>query len=224
MKKLHLTLLCCLYFVLSMGQQGPPAYVSFEAGPSLNFMTGNEVLEEHAPLIGFHGGLTYEVMLKEKLSIKFGLSYERKGSKTTTPLTDLDGNFVEEADIDNRFEYFTVPLLIKYTAQRSPNIFVNAGPYFGVLNSHHFIIKSNSFDQTEDGSQFFKTFDIGVSTGVGLCLDLNEKLKGMVELRNDLGLYNISSIEIINNGTVNTHALKLIFGISYFLQPKQESN
>ena len=59
-----------------------------------------------------------------------------------------------------------------------------------------------------------KSTDLGLSLGVGKRFDVGEGNYLDIEVRNNLGLTNISATEVIDDGTIKTNSINLI--LSYF--------
>ena len=69
----------------------------------------------------------------------------------------------------------------------------------------------------EDSNEIFKKVDFGWSLGIGKKFKINEKNKLSVELRDNLGLQNISDVPVQGNGTVKTNSFNLILGYEFNL-------
>jgi hypothetical protein len=119
--------------------------------------------------LGGSAGFSLKYNFTEKLGIQSDLLWEMKGNTRTT-------------DEDYRLNYITVPVLLQLKIGESPFGFVNFGPYIGFL-----------LPVTDDISRYYKPVDIGVSFGAGLEVKLGSKLNLSFELRNNLGLFNVSS-------------------------------
>ena len=51
--------------------------------------------------------------------------------------------------------------------------------------------------------------------GIGLAYNTKQNLALSFEVRNNLGLSNISAVEIVNNGTLETNTINFLFGLTY---------
>jgi hypothetical protein len=89
MKKLHLSLIILLFSILSYSQNSK---IKFGVQAGLNYSTlyGYNLPSEissvfpEKPTFAYLGGLNFEYQIKEKLSLKLELNYERKGQKADT--------------------------------------------------------------------------------------------------------------------------------------------
>ncbi len=149
----------------------------------------------------------FEYYLKENLSIKTNLNYERKSFNTQNFGTDEFGFVNNEVEITTNFDYLSFPILVKYEFGNSKKFFVNSGPFLGFLLSTK--SKADGFPDS-DSTSLNKKLDLGISFGIGKKFNLNDKNNLNIEIRENLGLINISDVEVIDNGTIKTNSLNLI--------------
>jgi hypothetical protein len=121
-------------------------------------------------------GLTIKYNINNRLALKTNLSYEMKGNTRT-------------GDPDYRLNYITLPMLLQVKFGKSPLFFMNIGPYVGYLLP----LASNT-------DYYYKPFDMGISMGVGLEIPVSHQFSLNFEIRNNVGLVNIS-----RNATYNKH-------------------
>ena len=114
---------------------------------------------------GGGGGLTFRVDFNKRLALKTGFSYELKGSTRG----------------DCRLNYLTLPILLQLKFGRAPLFFINIGPYVGYLLP---VISDNDY--------YFKPFDLGASIGLGIGIPISHQFGLTFEIRNNLGLMNVS--------------------------------
>jgi outer membrane protein with beta-barrel domain len=177
--------------------------IGLNAGATYSKFRGNELIENTDAKIDFLIGVSFEYSLKENLSLKTNLNYERKsfvGVKTI-------GFIPVEIKVTSNFDYLSFPILIEYDFGNSQKLFVNGGPFIGFLLSGK--SKAGGFP-TNDLTSLNKKLDIGLSFGIGKKFYLNDKNNLNVEIRENLGLINISDVEVINDGSIKTNSLNLI--------------
>ncbi|MCU0433802.1 MAG: PorT family protein [Bacteroidia bacterium] len=194
--------------------------VGTEGGFNLSTLRGNEViLDRQQTLIGFSGGVFAQYNFKKIFSIRTGAYFERKGARSEFELIDINGNPIGTYRGQSRFDYFTVPLLLRANFGKKINWFVNAGPYAGFLikQTDYTEAINNIPENTADLTEFFKKNDFGISFGAGIHYPLNDNLTLSFEARNNLGLVNISDLPLIGGGEINTNALNFLFGFHYKL-------
>lgn len=215
-----------IFFGLLFWAVGETAYgqtnkfdMGVEGGPSLIFLRGNEIIKQfHDPTIGFSGGLFFQYNIKKIISLRTNIAYERKGSALTSQATDINGNPLGEFTANTNFDYLTFPILVRATFGRKIQYFVNAGPYFGYLLKQSIVREGDNNPSTSsDNTSLNKRFDTGISMGLGLSVPINSNFALSFEMRNNLGLYNVSAVQVANNGTIKTNSTNFLFGLTYKL-------
>jgi len=188
--------------------------IGVEIGPSIVSLRGNEIAENNDAALRMVAGLSLEYLISKKVSIKSGLFYERKGTKfKTSILLDQFGNPVNESENANSyFDYLSVPFMVKYRQGDRIKFFINSGPYLGyLLKSTSEIEGQTSFDTTD----LNKKLDVGLSAGIGIEFSVGEKVELMIEARDNLGLLNISKVQITNDNSLKTNSLNFLFSVIY---------
>jgi hypothetical protein len=193
--------------------------IGIEGSPSLVFLRGNDVIDNtQKPTIGVSCGLFFQYNINKFFSLRTNLAYERKGSRASGVATDIKGNYLGEITINTNFDYVTLPILARATYGKKIHLFVNSGPYIGYLFKHSIVITGDNIPTTtdEDISQY-KRFDIGITGGLGLSIPIKTKFAFSFEVRNNLGLNNISQAKVVNDGTIKTNSTNFLLGLSYKL-------
>jgi hypothetical protein len=188
-----------------------------EAGPSIIFQYGNDVLKEsHRPMIGFMGGIFFQYNFKKIISLRTNIAFERKGSVFNSPVLDTNGYTIGEATTHSNFDYITLPMLVRASFGKRIQYFINVGPYFGFLIKQTFVTKGDIYPtSTVDKTRYFNRLDMGLTLGVGLIIPIKSTFTFSIEARNNLGLINLLDTFILNNGTVNNNSTNLIVGFAY---------
>lgn len=227
MKKLILLPLLLLFAVAAFCQKNN-FELGIQSGPSISSFRGNEIIKErHDNLIGYAVGLTMEYYVSNRWSILAGAGYELKG--TTGESKVIDNNSVQIGAIDYRstFDYINLPILLRYSnniKNAQLKYFFNAGAYFGYLvkqieNSDGRPEFSNA---TYDNTDNFKRLDVGLSAGGGMMYPISDKLSISAELRNNLGLRNLSELPVFGNGSIKTNSTVLLLGASFNLSKSSD--
>lgn len=193
--------------------------IGFEGSPSLIYLQGNDIIKQyHKPTIGFFGGLFFQYNFKKIVSLRTNIAFERKGSVLTAQTTDINGNPLGEVTAHTNFDYLTFPILVRATFGKKVRYFVNSGPYFGYLIKQTFVSKGDNIPTTtSDNTSLDKRFDTGISTGLGFSVPIKTKFAFSFEVRNNLGLYNVSAVPVANNGTIKTNSTNFLLGFTYKL-------
>lgn len=138
----------------------------------------------------------------------------------TDQTTDISGNPLGKITItiNTNFDYLTLPILVRATFGKKVQFFLNAGPYFGYLIKQTFVSKGTNFPTTtSDNTSLDKRFDTGISTGLGISVPIKTKFAFSFEIRNNLGLFNVSAVPVANNGTIKTNSTNFLLGFTYKL-------
>ena len=136
-------------FVLSAQSKDQDIHIGFKGGISVPNLVGGgaeEITRDYKSRFAYNFGGFVQIGVTRRFSIQTGLDYAPQGGKRegVQPITASipglptlpPGNYFF-ADFKNtaKLHYLEVPVLFKYTAVRSagPQLYLNAGPYVGVL-------------------------------------------------------------------------------------------
>jgi hypothetical protein len=192
--------------------------IGFEAGPSFSSLRGNQTIKEyHDPRFGCAGGVTVEVILKNNLSLKSGIGYERKGSSIKLPWINDIGVPVGTVYIKENFDYLGIPVLLRAGFGKESRFFFNVGPSFNFLlkQTEHYDAIDDFPEQNNDNTESFSMFELALSAGIGTVIPVNKKFSFSCELRDNLGLTNIGKEKAADGGGIKTNAVNLLIGVSY---------
>jgi hypothetical protein len=196
--------------------------IGVEGSPSLIFLWGNDIFRDfHKPTIGFSVGLFFQFNFPKIISLRTNIAYERKGTVVKEITTTTIDQPIDNVRMRTNDDYLIFSLLVRATFGKKIQFFVNVGPYFGYLIKQTYVtkFKKDNIPTTErhDGTSTFKRFDTGISTGLGLSVPIKTKFAFSFEVRNNLGLYNVSKFPVINNGTIKTNSTNFLVGFTYKL-------
>ena len=185
--------------------------IGIEGCPSLTSLRGYGYSNEnHSPAISFSGGLFIQYNFRNSISFLSSIAFERKSSVSTTTLTDENGWVIGEGTIHRNFDYLILPILIRATFGKKVLYFVNGGLFGGYLIKQTYSIKGGGFtSSTIDVTPEDRRFDMGISTGLGLSVPLKSKYAISFEIRNNLGLSNVSAL-----GTFKTNSTNFFFSFT----------
>ncbi|MDQ3102155.1 MAG: PorT family protein [Bacteroidota bacterium] len=191
--------------------------IGIEGGPSRTFLQGNTLIDDlHEPTLGYSGGLFFQYSFRKVVSLRTKIAFERKGSVLHLPLVDIHGNLIDDVTTNANFNYLTIPLLLRATFGKKVQYFMNAGAYWGYLLKQTFVTKGSKLPETtSDNTALHKRSDMGISAGVGLALPIARDFLLSIEVRHNLGMYNISAVPVINDGVIRTNSTDLLLGFTY---------
>jgi hypothetical protein len=167
--KVAIIILLGVFPFLSMGQS-KGFQIGIEGGPAISTLR-YDLLYFPSKYIeaGLGGaiGVALKYDINKRFAIKTSISGELKGSSD-----------VHEAT--NTLVYLTVPLLFQVKFGETPRFFTNFGLYAGYL------LPSTQNDY------YFHDLDFGCVLGLGVDVPISDKFGLSFEIRNSLGLVNIS--------------------------------
>ncbi len=212
--------LLLLSFGLSSSAQEYRFEAGFEGGPGLTSMRGNSVLESTRESgFGFSGAFFFQRNTAGILSFRTNLAYERKGSSWSGPVTDDQGNSLGQMTAHFNYDYLTVPLLVRASFGNKIRFFVNAGPYFSYLVNQTNVFKGDQIKTVKQDETFlYKRYDIGITTGAGVAVPVGTKLSINFEVRNNLGLFDISVFPTPHYAPIKHNSTHFLFGVGYTLK------
>lgn len=186
---------------------------AFAVGPSLTSLKGDaQFTSQHKSTVGFAAGLGAEYFLNKTLSVVANPAYERKGSVSEFRVNGSTSNPFGTVTVRNKFDYLTLPLMLRATVGHPVAFFLNAGPYLGYL-----LKQENT--TPEDAPSLIKRdkatgTDFGISAGLGMRVKLGRQSALQFEMRKNQGLTNINASDEVP-GTVKTDAVNLLVGFVF---------
>ena len=140
-----------------------------KAGMNVSSMSKDEGLSDQGSKIGFNAGVFMNAPIAENFSIQPELLFSQYGEKydytvpatVVTPETRYSGA--------THLDYVTVPVMFQYNV--IPNLYLEAGPEFGLLINAKDKYKNETTGETISESGDFKddlnTFNFGLGLGAG---------------------------------------------------------
>jgi hypothetical protein len=221
MRKHYFLILVTLISFKMYSQEARIKY-SIQGGLNSSSFRGYDSFVETKPSFAYLFGASFEYKIKEKLSLKVDVNYERKIQKADNVI-EITGSYdpnliisgVHDFESTTYYNYIVLPIFVKYNFSKDNSFYLNGGPFLGFLIKSG--IKSDLvIDGVDSGSventKSNKSLDFGVSMGIGKQFEINDENKIYLELRDNLGLTNISDVEVYNNGSIMTNSLNLIVG------------
>lgn len=205
-----------LLFSVGLIAQSSNWSIGIEAGPAISSLRGNNVSKSiQKSRFGSMAGLSLQYQINQRFSIKTGLAHELKGAKFEFMLFDALGQQLGNQIAFYNYQYLTVPLQLKVDLDLGSSLkgFVSAGPYASYLlaATQNFPTNPNSI------KEFYNDIDAGMVAGLGVSYHISSKFSLSVELRNQLGLVNVSNMPIQNDGVIKHNATQLLLGVQYKL-------
>lgn len=227
MKKL-LSCLALLSIATLTYSQNSKIKFGIQAGLNYSNFRGYDIPAEfdpvysESPAFAFLGGLNFEYQIKEKISLKIEVNFERKSQKADNYLeiTNIDG-VTKGYDFTTKkeYDYLVLPLLIKYSFTNNNSFYLNGGPFVGFLLKSRLTSDLNNAEglsnEPVETTAFNKKTDFGLTIGLGKTFEINENNAVFIEIRENLGLTNTSKNKVWGDGEAKTNSLSLILGYSF---------
>jgi len=180
-------------------------FFGINGGTTYSNLRGNEMLDDNKYEFGYLIGVSFDYYLKEDLSLKANLNFERKSSSREENFMSESGDDMHPLKFRLNVDYLLLPVLIKYDFGINNNFYINGGPFIGYQLSS----KAKSDDMpTQDLSG--KKLDLGLTLGMGTVFSINETNDISVELRDNLGLINTADRPVMNDGSIKTNSWSFV--------------
>lgn len=170
------------------------SHIGFNVGPSISVFHGSDYAENFRSKTGLAAGITYQYAFNTTFALHTGLLYESKGITSRVTLDPFD------IDVRTRsnFSYLAIPVLFRAHLMPDKKLrpFINAGPYFGFLMRQMNVQRSDNNGNIDiertNNTDNFNAFDVGLSGGIGLDFLITSNMHLDLEVRDNLGFYNIN--------------------------------
>ncbi|WP_179335335.1 porin family protein [Winogradskyella costae] len=209
MNKSYLILIV-IGFIFSMNLSAQNDFkIGINAGINYPDVRGHEYAKYNNFKVGYLFGVTFDYYLKENLSIKANINYEKKIKKLQLTYFNYEAEETGKESFSEIYEYINIPILLKYEFGNS-KFFVNGGPFFNYLLNNE--IDSDYPNDDTDIVTEQKNIDFGLSFGIGTKVSINEKNDLTIEIRDDFGIIDTGDVPKHVGGKVKTNTIKLVVG------------
>ena len=203
-------------FAQQVSAQTSRMELAVQAGPGLSWLRGNTFLDGTDAQFNAAYGIGFQYNFNKGIGLRTGVSYQRKGSSAEITLTDINGSTLAKGAALNTLEYLVVPVMVRAGFGQSVRFFANVGPYAGYLLKGTSRIKDvEGFD--DDTTEGLEQWDLGVCAGLGVDMNAGARLQLSAELRQAMGLVNVSKLPLVDDGSILTRGTTLFLGIGYRL-------
>ena len=179
---------------------------------------GNEKVEQYLkPDLRFPFGLIFEYKLKNNFYLATNLNYELKGVHgRRLEITDELGNNLGMGTIQTRIGYITIPLLAGRDFGSKTIFKAQLGRFIGIRTSARSIARLDNGTKSEwNNIVYYESLDFSVSIGAGVSIPLNARLRAGFQVCNNLGLANISRLQVAGNGSIKTNSVNGMLNLVY---------
>ncbi|MEX0966394.1 MAG: porin family protein [Bacteroidia bacterium] len=208
------TLFALAFFSVTASAQSHKWQIGVEGGPGISSMRGDTFWDPYNPALAYYCGVAVQYNVSRHFSLKTGLALERKGTYAEFSMTDQFGRPAGKSKIHNNFYYSSIPLLGHLSFGNKFKFFINAGPYVAFLLNQVMVLKPwrHQPEMRVDRTENYKRLDLGIAGGIGVGTQLGELFFLSLEVRDNLGLYQIYGSEHFPK---RTNAAYAIVGLAY---------
>jgi len=214
MKNINLTLFLALLISIQLLAQDndiKKIRLGINVGTNSFDLNKADFFDKYEKKISYSFGLSLEYTLNEKISIITNLNYDRKIMKLENfRFREIDGNDFTATD-KLKFSYLNIPLTLRYYIVSQA--FLDLGGFYNYsLNIENDTSVNETGESTTlwEHQNIIKKSDYGICFGIGYKFKLSEKNYLSVELKDELGLANISDIPDTSLKELKTNTIKLI--------------
>ncbi|MBT2619577.1 MULTISPECIES: porin family protein [Chryseobacterium] len=139
-----------------------PVTFGVKGGMNVSSLSKDNGLDDQKSKIGFNAGVFANIPIASSFSIQPEVLYSQYGNKTD--YTVLGTKYSASTKLD----YITVPVMFQYNF--IPNLYVEAGPEFGLMVSAKNKVKNESngnSSTTDNYKDNLNTFNFGIGLGAG---------------------------------------------------------
>ena len=214
-------IVACLLFSMNASAQNKCDW-GIEGGPNIStFIVKNNKGSYPGNHVFGSAGFTFQYNFTKLLALRTGFSYQQKGYQFHDVFFDNPaGNGYVKGDLISRFDYISLPLLVKASFGKKVQFFVNAGPYIAYLLQKREREKIAGDDpvQTYRKVSGLQHGDFGVAGGIGITIPVKAHWLISLEARDYLGLLNLNTVNYTNEKDPPksyTHTVDFRIGLAY---------
>ncbi len=185
--------------------------IGIRLGGGMDILWGNSIVRQFSrPLPTGLVGLFVDVPLADNWSNSVELNYAQRGTQIRIQLPGDDTKTIYQ------FNYLSMPITLKHYFNPGKNktrLYIGGGGYMSILQGARYRLWQNDV-QIEDKrvDDEFTLEAYGTLLSIGAERAIGSALVGSFEVRNSIGLNNISDIPLID-GSLRTYSTKFVLGL-----------
>ncbi|WP_018343803.1 porin family protein [Cytophaga aurantiaca] len=192
--------------------------IGLQAGPNLTAMRyASDMLQANRyPQVAGIAGLFVQYNINNTFALRIDPAFERLADKTDKiTYTNQNDNMIGPGTTHFHYDYITIPVLVRASIGNKLKYFLNVGPSFSFLLNQS-VISDWTPDRKTNRTDYYQTLNFGITGGIGVALPIKEKFSLSFEIRDNLGLTNIST-STNSNYAFRSNATSLLVGFAYKL-------
>ena len=193
--------------------------LGFNGGPSFNSSHGSSLTNNQTgTLMGYTVGGHVRFGITKHLGIKAILQYEQNGwSYRSMTFENSSGTGLVNSDLDYKLNYLNLPLLAHYEFGQGVKFNGSGGVFIGALLKNQLITKIEDQPAVKSSSKGLRTFNYGLSFGIGTQIPISSKVKVSLDLRDNLGLADLNKSPNSSRSTLKTNSLSITSRLTFSL-------
>ncbi len=199
--------------------------VGVEGGPAMTGLWGNKTIEGKDTLSLFKYkqnaagtvGLFVKISPLKWLSAKTGVYYDRINYSGIARFDGQDGH-VYYTSLQQQLDYLNFPVMAVFQLKRSFTYSFLTGVTFGYLLAANELMKNNLMGQEYSHRtpviDEYRRFNVTANFGIGIEYTFMSFIKVGLDIRNQLGVYNVSSLTPYTDKVVRTNSLQFLLRVT----------
>lgn len=189
------------------------------AGPELKSVRGSKPFESiFGQNINLTTGIGIAYELNENSYINTKVLYERKGGRNKYDLRDANNQNAGKATYSANFDYIAIPVQYRREFGGKIRFQAGAGMYGGYLAESTIVTRSSNTSIGENSTtvdtKSYKRIDLGLTASINTYIPLNQSLKLVIGINDNIGLINTSDVKLADGGSIKHNSVALTAGIN----------
>jgi hypothetical protein len=207
-------------FLLCTNVDGQNTELKITITPTLTSLRGNSFTKEYFdPAMNLSMGVGVNHFIGEKSVFSAELSFDKKGGgdKSNLIYENPETGQIEEGTMHLRsnFSYLTLAMECRHRLGKKIKYEFGAGLYTGYLMKQVLKAKFNGHKDKLDETDSYKKMDFGLSISFNAYIPVNDNLYFIAGLNDKLGLLNVSTKPLIDDGSIKHNSLGLLLGLGF---------
>jgi hypothetical protein len=209
--------LICFLFVPILNAQFNRFELGVESGPALGkFWTPNTPNSFYTMHTGYYTGTFFRYNPLPFFGIQSGIYSERVSTQDRVAFTNNENKMVGTGEVMVNTDFITFPLITKFRVGNRLKVNFSVGTFFSYMLQHSVTVRYGNTspygDHTVDYANMMNRFNTGLLLGAGIDYVFFRHLNLGFEVRDQLGLYNLSKND---QNYFRTNSLQFLLRISW---------
>jgi hypothetical protein len=163
--------------------------------------------------VNYSQGFFFRYHIKKNWSIQTGMYQDVIGTHDFINLKNDLGEVTGRAKLHREVDYLTIPFMAKFTFGKRIRTSFTVGTFFSYAMQHRLVTDFVDHEDIINVSNQIDRFNTGIIIGTGIEYSLFKQCNLGIEMRDQLGLYNLDPKQSLS--WFRTNNLQLMFKVSY---------